>query len=141
MRGKAAPAYGAAETKLIEELGVVVGYATGENLAFPGICGGLVALELLQCFEDAAFAEELRAGREVLPAEEAVHELRGSYGGDLFAELAEGQAMNAGQETPLAPFEFVRGGVGEIAAEDGAAGFQAEERFFYFRDGQAEELC
>src|SRR5712691_7288655 len=129
MGRQAAPADRSGETKLVEQFGLVVRDAAREDLALPGICGGLEALQLLQSFQQAAFAQELRAWRQVLPAEEPAHELRGSYRGDLLAQLAERQAMDAGEEAALAPFELMRGGVGEISAEDRAAGFEAKQRF------------
>src|SRR5712691_2961812 len=141
MRGQAAPADCAGEAELIEQLGLVVGDAARENLALPGICGSFEALQLLQGFQQPALAEELRAGRDVLPSEDPVHELGGRYGGDLLAQLAERQAMNAGEEAALAPFELVRGGMREVAAEDGAAGFEAKQEFLDVGCGEAEYVC
>src|SRR5690348_1934363 len=134
MGRQAAPADCAGETKLVEQFGFVVRHAAAEDLALPGVCGGFEALQLLQSFQQAAFAEELRAWRQVLPAEEPVHELRGSYGGDLLAQLAEGKAMNAGEEAALAPFGFGGGRICELATEDGAAGFQAQQRLRRVRE-------
>src|SRR5712691_10265329 len=141
MRGQAAPADCAGEAELIEQLGLVVGNAARENLALPGICGSFEALQLLQRFQQPALAEELRAGRDVLPSEDPVHELGGRYGGDLLAQLAERQAMNAGEEAALAPFELMRGGMREVAAEDCAAGFEAKQEFLDVGCGEAENVC
>src|SRR5712691_2614330 len=141
MGRQAAPADRSGETKLVEQFGLVVRDAAREDLALPGICGGLEALQLLQSFQQAAFAQELRAWRQVLPAEEPAHELRGSYRGDLLAQLAERQAMDAGEEAALAPFGFGAGRICELAPEDGAARFEAKERFLDIGCGESENVC
>ena len=61
----------------------------------------------------------------MLPAKQPVHELRGSDGLDLLAEPAECELVNAREQAAFAPFGFGRGWIGELAAEDDAAGFQA----------------
>src|SRR5260370_31226763 len=141
MRGQAAPADGTGEAELVKQLGLVVRDAARENWALRGICGSFEALQLWQRFEQPALAEELRAGRDVLPSEDPVHELGGRYGGDLLAQFAERQAMNAGEEAALAPFELMRGGMREVAAEDCAAGFEAKQEFLDVGRGEAENVC
>ena len=56
-----------------------------EELPFPSVGRRLEALELAEDFQDAALAGELRAGSEVLPAQQPAHELRGRDRLDLFA--------------------------------------------------------
>jgi len=54
-------------------------------------------------------------------------------GGELFASLAEVQQMNAGDQTAVATFPFLVVGIGEIAAEDGAAGLQIPMDLYHVR--------
>src|SRR5271167_1319766 len=128
MRREASPAYCARQAKLVQSRRIKIGDAAPEDLAFPGISGGFITLKLTNRFECAALAEKLRARSDVLPAKQPVHELGGSYGLDLLAEPAECEFVNAGEQAALAPFGFVGGWIGELAAEDDPARLQAEER-------------
>src|SRR6266436_7598086 len=131
MRREAPPADRAGEAELVEVFGVVVGNATRKHVAFPGICRRLKSLQLTQSFEQATLAQQLGAWRDVLPAEQPVHELRRSYGLNLLAELTEGEAMDASQEAALAPFRFVAGGISEFSAQDNAVGLETKQRFVH----------
>lgn len=129
MGREASPAYCARKAKLVQNRWIEIGDAAFEDLSFPGISGGFITLKLTNRFEGAALAEKLRAWNDVLPAKQPVHELGGSYGLDLLAEPAEREFVNAGEQAALAPFGFMGGWIGELAAEDDAARLQAEERF------------
>src|SRR5712692_4972545 len=139
MRREASPADRAGEAELVKVFGVVVRDTTREDLALPGICRRFKALQLTQSFKQTALAEQLGAWRDVLPAKQPVHELRLSYRFDLFSELPEGEAMNAGQEAALAPFCFLAGRVGEFSAQDDAAGFEAKESTLHVRCRHAND--
>ena len=67
--------------------------------------GGLVALELLDHLAHPVVAPHLRAGRDVLPAQQEPHEV---LGGDRLDRLAPGLArvrVHAGQQPPGAPLD------------------------------------
>ena len=83
--------------------GIVVRDSAGENEALPGIGGNLESLQLAKDFERAMLAAHLRAGSDMLPAQQPVHELRGRYRLDLLAQRGDRQAMNASQQAALAP--------------------------------------
>src|ERR1700689_4610143 len=68
MGGETAPADGSGEAKTVEDVRIVVGAEAGENLLLPRTCRGFASLQLLQRFERAALAEQLRFRRDVLPA-------------------------------------------------------------------------
>ena len=61
MRRQAAPSHCAPQTKIVQGSGIVVGNAALENLAFPGIGGRFVALQLAQDLQRSAFSERQRA--------------------------------------------------------------------------------
>ncbi len=88
MRREPAPADSAGERELIQDFGIVVDHAARQNLALPGARGNFKALQLAQDFKCAAFgvARNLGARRNVLPAQEPAHKLRGSHGFDLLAQ-------------------------------------------------------
>ena len=121
MRRQAAPADGAGQAKLIERVGIVVGDAARQNVALPGVGGNFETLQLAQNFKRAAFAAELRSGRDVLPAQQPAHELRGRDRLDLLAQRGDREAMDAGEQAALAPFDSFRRAVwgsSEISAQD-----------------------
>src|SRR6202158_5823424 len=145
MRREASPADRAGQAKLIEIFGIIAGDTAREDLAFPGICRRFKTLQLTQSFEQAALAQQLGAWRDVLPAEQPVHELRRSHGLNLLAELREGKAMEASQEATLAPCRFVAGRISEFSAQDNAAGLEAKQRFvhvgYWYSEGTSELDC
>src|SRR6266446_6668279 len=118
MRREAPPADRAGEAELVEIFGVVVGDTARKDLALPGICRLFKSLQLTQSFEQPTLTQQLGAWRDVLPAEQPVHELRRSYGFNLLAKLTEGEAMDASQKAALAPFRFLAGRIGEFPAQD-----------------------
>ena len=79
VRRQPAPADRAGEAKMVKHLGIEIGDAALENLAFPRICRRFEALHLTNGFERASFAEQLRARCDVLPAKQPIHELRRSH--------------------------------------------------------------
>ena len=85
MRRKASPSDGAAEAKLVEFGEVVVADARGEDIAFPSVSGKFKTLQLRKDFQKATVAAGLRAGSDVLPAQEPAHELRLRNRLDLFS--------------------------------------------------------
>ena len=70
VRRDAPPADGAGEAELVEPSGIVVCDAGGQQGALPLDGRGFEAFELIEGFQDALFAGELRLRREMLPAEE-----------------------------------------------------------------------
>src|SRR4051812_33750121 len=109
MRRQAAPSDGAGERELVEELRVVVAHAAREYLALPCVGRDLEALHLAERFQRAALAQELRAVRDVLPAEKPAHEDGGGGGLDRLAQFADGQAMDAREQAAFRPLGFARG--------------------------------
>ena len=83
----------------------------------------------------------LRAGRDMLPAQQPAHELRRRDRLNLAAQFADRETMNAREQAAFAPFDlgvrFARG-VCELAAQNRAAGFEAKQRLVYFGRRHAE---
>src|SRR5437879_3360455 len=127
MRRQASPAHRARQTELIENLRGVIGDALPQNAMFPGIGWRFKTLQLAQNFQRAALSDELRAGSSVLPAQKPAHELRRRDRLHLLAQFAEGEPMDAREQTALAPFDLLSGGDGELAAQDGTGGFEAQQ--------------
>ena len=109
MRRQPSPADRTGETKLVEPFRIVVGNAPRQNLPLPGVGGN---------FESLATAAGHRAWRarpapvsrrNMLPAQQPAHELRGRYRLNLLAQSGDGEAMNAGEQPPFAPFSSWRG--------------------------------
>src|SRR5271169_4070401 len=129
--------------------GIVVGDSAGEHKSLPRAGGNLKPLQLADHFERAMLSAHLRARSKMLPAQKPGHELRCSYRLDLLAQSGDGQAMNAGQQTTLAPLGlgflrngcrwkriiFTRSSGAEVAAQNGSAGFHAEQSFFDLKRG------
>src|SRR5438067_47011 len=104
MRREAAPAGGAGETKLVQNFGVVISDAAREDLPLPGIRRRFESLQLTQRFQRSALTQKLRTRRDMLPAKQPAHKLRGRNGFNLFSKLPQRQAMDAGEEAAFAPF-------------------------------------
>jgi hypothetical protein len=133
---------------MIESFGRIAGDAPPQNLAFPSIRRRLKTLQLAEDFQQAALTRDLRARSQVLPAQEPAHELRGRYRLDLLAQFSYREAVNAGEQAAVAPFGFLglrivlpARGIGELAAQDGAVRFQAEQAFGDLGGQQAEDLA
>ncbi len=107
MRGDAAPADDAGHAERVERAGIVVGDALRQEGCFPLDGGGFEAFELAERVEHAFFAGELGLRREVLPAEEPVHVLRGGDGLDLLAQGVEGALVDALEEAAFAPLNLI----------------------------------
>ena len=89
-------------------------------------------MQLLERFKSAAFAQKVRAGRDVLPAQKPRYELRGVDRLDFAAKLAEREAVDARENAALAEFDFARGVAGELTAKNRASRFEAEKSSFDF---------
>ena len=88
--------------------GVVGGDAAGEDVSLPGAGGDFKALQLAQRLLQAVLAAQSGAGREVLPAQQPMHELGRRYGLNLLAQGGDGEVVDARQQAPVAPFEVLR---------------------------------
>src|SRR6185295_2225816 len=95
---------------------IVARDARRQDLRLPGTRRQLEPLELTDDGEQPVAAVELRALVDVLPTEEEAHQVGGRCRLDLAAEPSERQAMDARQETALAPL-FARSAGREAAAE------------------------
>ena len=113
------PGEEAGEAGPVQERRLVIVEAGLEQVHFPGCRRRLVALELLQNQGQAHLAVQPAGGGEVLPAEEEAHELGGGDRRDPAAEPAQGQAVDAGQESPLAPLGLP--GAGPKTSSEGMA--------------------
>lgn len=128
--GDAAPADRAREAEVVEPGGGVDGDACGEQGALPLDGGGFETFELREGVEEPVFAGELGVGREVLPAEEPAHVGGGGDGLDAFAEGGEGEAVDALEESAVAPLDVVIGGDGggfEVASHNEALHLGGQE--------------
>ena len=108
-------------------LRVVVRDSLGQYPVFPGIRRRFKTLKLLEHFKRSALSKQLRAWRHMLPTQQPTHELRGGYGLNLFAQRPDRQSMNARQQSPVAPFDFVTRGVRELPAQHRTARFQTQQ--------------
>ena len=78
----------------------------------------------------AAAPDQLVFGIDVLPMQQEAHELRRIHRLDLRAQPVQRVAMNAREQSPVAPFEFglVTVHRPEIAAQYAPFGFEREQR-------------
>jgi len=60
---------------------------------------------------------------------------------NLLAQFADGEPVDAREQTAFAPFRLLSRGVGELAAKYGAAGFQAQQRFIDLLRRKAENFA
>ena len=140
----AAPPYGSGEAEIVEMTEVVAGDARRKQGALPFDGRGFETFELAEGFENAFFAGELRLRGKMLPAEEPVHINGRSDGFDLLATGSKCEAVDALEDTALAPFDFeVVGGwwVFEGSAHEEALHLHGEEGFENFGWLQVEEGC
>ena len=128
MRRQAAPSHRACQAQLIEVRRIVVADSACQYKPFPRAGWNFKPLQLPDHFQRSMLASHLRTRSEVLPAQKPVHELRCFDRFDLLAQRRNRQAMNASQQTPLAPLGFVimLSRRAERAAQNCTAGFDAE---------------
>ena len=112
---------------MVERTGVVGGEAAGEDVALPGAGGNFEALQLAQRLLQAVLAAQTGAGREVLPAQQPMHELGRRYWLNLLAQGGDGEVVDARQQAPVTPLEVSRGRT-VVAPEDCSSGFEAQKR-------------
>ena len=108
MRREASPAGDAPEAEMVERGTVVVGDAAGEDVALPGAGGNFKALQLAQSFQQSVLAAQGGAGREVLPAQQPMHELGRRYWLNLLAQGGDGEVVDAREQAAVAPLEVRR---------------------------------
>src|SRR5205823_5457247 len=77
-------------------------HAPCEYLPLPRVRRHFKALHLLQHVQQSALTH-LRARRYMLPSRKPVHEHGGRDRLDLFAQLAEGEPMDASEQSPVTP--------------------------------------
>src|SRR5581483_7411128 len=111
----------AREAEAVEVGGVVARDARGEHVLFPGAGGQLEPLELAHDREQALPAVKLRAGVDVLPAQQKAHQVGRAHRLDLAPQRPQREAVDAGEEPPLAPFLLVGPGREATAQRDAAA--------------------
>ena len=126
---------------MIENLGRVTRDALPQNPVFPGVGGRFKALQLPQNFQHAALSGELRTRSGMLPAQKPAHELRRRDRLNLLAQFADGEPVDAREQTAFAPLRLRSCGVGELAAKYGAAGFHAQQRFIDLLRRKAENFA
>ena len=103
----ATPANGTGEAEGIEPARIVVRDAGGEEGSLPLDGRGLEAFKLLEGGEDTFFSTELTLRREVLPMEEPAEIDCRRDGFDLFAEGAEGEAVDVLEDASLTPLDVM----------------------------------
>src|SRR6267154_2785309 len=101
MGRETSPSNCAGQAKLIENFRVIVCNSLGQYSIFPGI-----------------------GGRNVLPTQKPAHKLRRGDRLDLFAQRPDRQPMYAGQQSPVAPFDFVARSLRELTAQYCTARFE-----------------
>ena len=92
----------------VEPRGVVVAQPAGEQLGLPRDRGGLEALELLDHGGEPGLARELRAGRDVLPAQQEAHEVLRGRGLDALAPRAARVRVHPREQPARDPLRPVR---------------------------------
>src|ERR1019366_606052 len=160
MRRQAAPSHHACQAKLIEVRGIVVRDSAREHKPFPRARRNFKALQLPDHFERAMFAPHLSTWSNVLPAKKPIHELGWCDRFNLLAQRRHRQAMDASQQTALAPLGLnvgtaalgcpgersspisrARIGGSEIAPQNRAASFHAEQSFLNLGSRQSEQCA
>src|SRR5260370_25044621 len=106
MRQRTAGSDRAWQAQLIEVRRIVVGDSACQHKTFPRARRNLKTLQLANHFKSAVLSPNLCARSDVLPAQKPSHELRRRDWGDLLAQGCDRQAMNARQQTPLAPLSL-----------------------------------
>src|SRR5208337_5139863 len=99
-------AHGTSETELVEPFRIVIDNAASQDLPLPGIRRNFESLQLPQNFERSSFARDLSAWGQVLPLQQPLHELSRGHRLDLLAQGCDGQAVDAGEQPALAPFDL-----------------------------------
>ena len=90
MRGQPSPSHNSREAKLIDVGRLVIRNPPRQHETLPCVRGNFKSLQLANDLERAMLAAHLRAGGDMLPAQQPVHELRRRHGLDLFAERGDG---------------------------------------------------
>ena len=88
MRREASPHHVAGVAEPVEKLGLVAGDARGKNLPFPGDGGNLIGFELADDLQRSVNSVQPRTRRDVLPALQKCHVLRGGDRLDLAPQAA-----------------------------------------------------
>ena len=134
MRREASPSGHAHEAEAVERGTVVASDAAGKDVAFPSAGGDFKALQLAQDFQQSVLATQIGAGCEMLPAQQPMHELGRRYWLNLLSESRDREPVNARKQAAVTPLDDP-GGAAEMAAEDGAGGFEAQQGSIERGDG------
>jgi hypothetical protein len=139
---QSSPSNSARKAKPLQICGVVLRDARRQHLFFPRRRRELETLQLPNNLKYAFATMELRLGLHVLPAKQKADEVGGADWLDLTAQAAERQAVDAGQESALAPVNlsflfYLRTSVYtdrvELSLKDYTGGFQSEKSPSRFR--------
>src|ERR1700687_5394938 len=141
VRRKSPPSHRPGQTELVEKVGIIISDSPPENLPLPTIGLRFKALELLKHLECAALAENLRAGRDVLPSQQPVHELRGGEGLNSAPQRFDRKPMNAGEQAPLTPLGLLPERISKVAAQHRAAAFETQNDSFKFGRFNSEKAA
>ena len=90
----------------IEKLGIILGDSVRENLRFPSGGGDFIPLQLPDNLKSAIGAVQLSAARDMLPGLQEAFEIERRHGLDFAPQAANGGAMDARQDTAVAPFQL-----------------------------------
>ena len=121
------PHEAARATVLVQPFGLVLGDARGQDVRLPRARRGFVALELSEHGRHGIRSLHARIGQHPLPLEQKTQEIPGRDGLDLGSQALDGVAMNAREQTPLAPL-FLDGIRREPAAHRKSLALQGGER-------------
>src|SRR5260370_7506619 len=102
MWGEPSAAHSAGQAELIEDFGIIIADAPCQRLPFPCAGGDFESLELAQNLQRAAFITKLRAGSNVLPAQEPAHKRGRSDRVNLLAQRAQREPPNPPPPPPPA---------------------------------------
>ena len=104
MGREASPTDRTAQAEAIQEFRFVFRHTKTQELRFPRGRSRLESRELFDGLEQAGFSMLTRSRRKMLPLQQEPHEVRCRDRFHVFAQAANGQSMDPGQETSMAPF-------------------------------------
>src|SRR5438105_2502383 len=123
-RCEASPGHRAAQAKSVQQCRIVFGDSCWQQIPLPGRGRSLESGQLSDDLQEAGFAVEPRPCCDMLPLKQELHEVGCRDRLDFPPEPADGEAMDAGQQTPITPF-FLGGGT-EVPAQNLTFCFEAQ---------------
>ena len=128
---QASPSHAPGEAGTIEPFGIVLGDAREENIRFPRADGRFKRIKLLDDRRQAIRTLHVMFGREPLPFEQETQITLDAHRLNFSAQTIDREPVDAGQQPPLAPFQFT-GARTKFAAKNKSFRFQRKQGLVNF---------